>query len=114
MGNSSFPGGECPSLFELPPLAPGSADPKDLKGMADVPGWPPTHVHKVGHPACWGDCMVPGVYVDGEPGSVGSWTMFGTSTTNADAKNGAMTYQSASTGEIEPTGCLSDTQIRFR
>ena len=114
MGNSSFPGGECPSLFELPPLAPGSADPKDLKGMADVPGWPPTHVHKVGHPACGGDCMVPGVYVDGEPGSVGSWTMFGTNTTNADAKNGAMTYQSASTGEIEPTGCRSDTQIRFR
>ena len=81
LGNSSFPGGECPSLFPLPPLAPGSKDPTELQGMQGVPGWPPTHVHKVGHPACFGDCMVPGIYIDGEPGTVGSWTMFGGWTT---------------------------------
>ena len=77
LGNSSFPGGECPSLFPLPPLAAGSQDPKELQGMEGVRGWPPTHVHKVGHPACSGDCMVPGIYIDGEPGAIGQWTMFG-------------------------------------
>ena len=47
--------------------------------------------------------MVPGVYVDGEPGETGSWIMFGTNTTNANEKGGAMTYSSASTGTCLPT-----------
>ena len=99
LGNSSFPGGECPSFFPLPPLEPGSADPKDVK--VNVPGWPPTHVHKVGHPACGGDCMVPGVYHDGAPGEIGQWEMFGTNSTDSHF------YSDASTGPDRGQSCTS-------
>ena len=66
VGDTPFPSGECPSLFPLPPLYPGTSTDGPL----------PTHVHKRGHGSagCDGDCMTLGVWVDGGPGEVGNWT----------------------------------------
>merc|ERR1719221_1677861 len=66
IGDTSFPAGECPSLFPLPPLYPGTSSSGTL----------PSHVHKRGHgaPGCNGDCMTLGTWVDGAPGEVGTWS----------------------------------------
>jgi len=65
VGDTQFPSGECPSLFPLPPLYPGTSASGPL----------PTHVHKRGHGSagCNGDCMTLGTWVDGKPGEVGAW-----------------------------------------
>eukprot|EP00747_Dinoflagellata_sp_TGD_P126829 gnl/TRDRNA2_/TRDRNA2_174318_c0_seq2.p1 gnl/TRDRNA2_/TRDRNA2_174318_c0~~gnl/TRDRNA2_/TRDRNA2_174318_c0_seq2.p1 ORF type:complete len:451 (+),score=63.52 gnl/TRDRNA2_/TRDRNA2_174318_c0_seq2:87-1439(+) len=70
VGDTTFPAGECPSLYPLPPLT---------KGTHAIQGEPlPTHVHKRGNgaPGCGApphDCVQIGTWVDGEPGVVGSW-----------------------------------------
>ena len=70
VGDTTFPAGECPSFFPLPPLYPGTA-----AGTGDAL---PTHVHKRGHgsPGCDGDCMTLGTWSDGTPaaGDVGNWS----------------------------------------
>ena len=68
VGDTSLPSGECPSLFPLPPLFPGTS--------AAAGESLPSHVHKRGHgsPGCDGDCMTLGTWTDGAPGEVGTWT----------------------------------------
>ena len=71
IGLSPFAGGECPSLFPLPALYPGTE--------RCVTGALPTHVHKVSRNTqncsgdCSGDTMQLGTWVDGMKGDVGSW-----------------------------------------
>ena len=62
IGLTNLEPGECPSLFALPPLSPGT---KPASNM-------PTHVHK------WGcepykDCIELGTWHEGSPGEVGWW-----------------------------------------
>lgn len=70
VGDSPLPSGECPSLFKLPSLYPGTkTKPNDEL---------PSHVYKRsnGSPGCppGGDCMILGNWVDGAPGEVGTWS----------------------------------------
>ena len=72
VGETTLPSGECPSLFPLPQLYPGTT-----AGTGELP----THVHKRGHDRhnkhntsndclpwcsrCHGDCMALGTWADG-------------------------------------------------
>ena len=72
VGHTNLPVSECPSLFPLPPLTPGTRA---------SPGEPmPTHVHKWAH---WHQF---GRWVDGAPGvgdkHAGLWTTMGGATVN--------------------------------
>ena len=64
--------GDCPTLFPLPPLVPGSADGISKDGL-------PTHVHKAGTLGFSPDCVQIGDWHDGLPGPAaqggtpGSW-----------------------------------------
>ena len=73
VGDTTLPSGECPSLFELPPLYPGTTAPA-AEAM-------PSHVYKRGNgsPGCpqGADCMSLGKWEDGAPGEVGTWTPVG-------------------------------------
>ena len=76
VGDTTLPAGECPSLFPLPQLYPGTT-----AGGDELP----THVHKRGHDRhnkrntssdclpwcsrCHGDCMSLGTWEDGTPHS---------------------------------------------
>ena len=60
-----FPGGECPSFFELPRTTPGA-------GPAPAGAPVPTHVHKASHQGK--DWMQVGTYTAGPPRSNGNWT----------------------------------------
>lgn len=71
-GSAIFPSAECPDLFALPPRCAGNG--------CDAP-WPapvaaaPTHVHKIsGNWPVATDRYTFGAYLDGEPGSAGTWT----------------------------------------
>ena len=71
-----FPGGECPALFRLPALVPGttlSSVGATSLSTAEEPVVP-THVHKHSE---GGDWMQLGVYDEGAPNSTGSWTATG-------------------------------------
>jgi len=70
IGETTLPVGECPSLFELPPLASGTED--DVNDILRATNSSlPTHVHKVGHKGKdwmqFGDWKDPGVH------QMGTW-----------------------------------------
>jgi beta-fructofuranosidase len=60
-GKMIYAGGDCPSLFPLPPKTPGAGPPPDSKR--------PTHVHM-----SFGGNMNLGWMEDGAPRTVGNWT----------------------------------------
>eukprot|EP00940_MAST-03C_sp_MAST-3C-sp2_P000798 g798.t1 len=65
IGFTNLPAGECPSLFPVPPLSPGTTPVLNM----------PTHVHK------WGcqpykDCVEIGFWHEGAPGVTGWWESF--------------------------------------
>jgi sucrose-6-phosphate hydrolase SacC (GH32 family) len=61
-GKMNYAGGDCPSLFPLPPKTPGAGPPPDTKRE-------PTHVHM-----SFGGSMNLGWMEDGAPRTVGNWT----------------------------------------
>ena len=61
---TTFPGGECPSFFPLPPTTPGA-------GPAPAGVGTPTHVHKASHGGK--DWMQVGTYTAGPPKVLGKW-----------------------------------------
>eukprot|EP00966_Prymnesium_polylepis_P203801 4721608-Prymnesium_polylepis.1 len=69
IGCTTMMRGDCPTFFPLPSLTPGSEH-YVARHLADAPM--PNHVHKSGGRG--GDQTQVGVWVDGAPGSVGSWT----------------------------------------
>jgi sucrose-6-phosphate hydrolase SacC (GH32 family) len=58
--------GDCPTLFERPPLVPGER----MRLTAAMP----THVHKAGS---GNDQLQAGVWTDGKPGAPGTWEQIG-------------------------------------